>query len=113
MTTITVEAMKAIHEEAKIAAYNAANNDFQTHLNGVDRPMCGFAWVNVSEKASTKLGKTLVSLGFRKSYDKGLDLWNPSGLPVQNVDVKELGAIAYADVLRKYGIKANARNRLD
>ena len=39
---------------------------------------------------------------------------NPSGLPVQNVDVKEAGAAAYAKVLcDELGIKAYPESKLD
>ena len=44
---------------------------------------------------------------------KGFDLWNPCGLHVQNIDIKEAGAEAYAKVLRNYGFDAYMGSRLD
>ena len=60
------------------------------------------------------MGRALKTIGFRKAYNGGLELWNPSGLLVQNVDVKEAGAEAYAEVLRKeLGVTAYAGSRWD
>jgi hypothetical protein len=52
-------------------------------------------------------------VGFRKSYNGGLDLWNPGGSFTQSMDIKEAGAEAYAEVLRQSGIKAYACSRAD
>mgnify|MGYP003352501738 CR=1 FL=1 len=80
-----------------------------------DRDACGFAWVNVwGVRNNSRLGKTLQSYGFRKSYDGSLQLWNPSGAATQSVSILEAGAEAYAKVLtEKLGIKAYAGSRLD
>jgi len=51
--------------------------------------------------------------GIRKSYTGSFQLWNPSGLPVQNVDTLEAGADAAAKVFQKYGFTAYAGSRLD
>lgn len=102
-----------IHNEALVAAKKAFTEAF-ARIGNQDRFPCGFAWVNVrGVKLSTKLGKEFAALGFRKSYDGGIDIWNPSGSYVQNVDVKYSAAAAYANVLSKYGIDAFARERLD
>jgi len=74
---------------------------------------CGFAWVVVHEKASTKLGRALKQLGFRKEYGGGLSLWNPGGSFTQSMDIKEAGAEAYASVLRQHGINAYMSSRAD
>jgi hypothetical protein len=101
-----------IHKEATEAAKKAA--DEMLARFGGDRLMCGFAWVNVTGvKLSTKLGKEFAKCGFTKSYHGGIDLWNPSGSPVQNIDIKEAGAGAYAEVLRKHGFSAYPMSRLD
>jgi len=87
---------------------------------GGDRYACGFAWVTVYPvyKGNTKAGreerKVLEAMGFRKDWTgKAYEYWNPSKWGGQNVDVKEAGARAAADVLRKYGFKAYAGSRLD
>ena len=68
---------------------------------------CGFAWVTVypEHKGNTRLGKqersVLTAMGFRKDWTgKAYELWNPTGYAGQSMDVKEVGAQAYADVLR-------------
>lgn len=99
--------------EARAAAAQATREFLAK--NG-DRDMCGFAWVTVYEKGSTKVGKALLAQGFRKGYGKGagLDLWNPSGHPTQSITAKEEGAIAAAKVLsERLGVKAYAGSRLD
>jgi len=104
---------KEIHQEALEAAKVSFTEAF-ARMGNKDNYPCGFAWVNVSGvKLSTKLGKEFAEIGFRKSYGGGIDLWNPSGSYVQNMDVKYAGAVAYAAVLRKYGISAYAQERLD
>lgn len=112
-TTISLEAIEEIHFEATQAAEQAAARFFQEKLGGRDQMACGFAWVTVFEKASTKLGRRLKEVGFRKAYDGGLQLWNPSKFGCQNVDTLEEGARAYAEVLKRYGIQAYAESRLD
>ena len=79
-----------------------------------DTDCCGFAWVTVYEKGSTKLGRALLKCGFRKEYGGGLTMWNPSGLSVQSMNVKEEGAQAFAKFIREHlGVKAYANSRMD
>lgn len=82
---------------------------------GGDRYACGFAWVEVFvERTNSKEAKELIAAGFKKDYKpKCLSMWNPGGLPVQNIDIKEAGAYAMAEVLREVGLKAYAGSRLD
>ena len=112
-SNISAEAVEEIHFEATVAAEQAAARFFQEKLGGRDQYACGFAWVTVFEKGSTKLGRALKAVGFRKAYGGGLQLWNPSHFGCQNVDTLEAGAEAYAQVLKKYGITAYAGSRLD
>lgn len=87
---------------------------------GGDRYACGFAWVTIypEHKGNTTAGraerKIIEAMGFRKDYTgKAYEYWNPSKWGGQNVDVKEAGARAAANVLRKYGFEAYAGSRLD
>lgn len=100
-----------IHNTARQAAEQAAQDYIAKH--GEDW-YCGFAWVTVNEKGSTKLGRALKRVGFRPAYGGGLQLWNPSGHGTQSMSVKEAGAEAYARVLRYFGIeKVYAGSRPD
>jgi len=90
------------------------------HYQGQDRGLCGFAWVNIypKYKGNTKEGRaerdTLRALGFELNWTgKVFEFWNPSSLPVQNVDAKEAGARAGADYLRGLGFNAIPGSRLD
>ena len=81
---------------------------------------CGFAWVTVypKHKGNTRAGKqeraVLESMGFRKDWTgKAYELWNPTGYRGQSMDVKEVGASAYAEVLRQQGFTAYAGSRAD
>ena len=100
--------LQILHTIASSAAKNATEA-YQTN-HGEDY-YCGFAWVKVSEKASTKLGRALKSIGFTKAYGGGLQLWNPSGTMSQSMHLKEIGAQAYAQVLQHAGINASVGSR--
>lgn len=110
----------AIRNEMLTAARDAAEKFFQDKLGGQDQYACGFAWVTVypEHKGNTKQGRAerqvLEAMGFRKDWTgKAYEFWNPSKHGAQNVDTKEAGAIAAANVLKKYGYKAYAGSRLD
>jgi hypothetical protein len=110
----TQDQVDAIVREAKQAAYEAADTYFRTRMNGVDQYACGFAWVNIwGVKGNTKLGKMLKAAGVRQDYTRAFQIWNPSGLGVQNVDTKEVGADAAAEVFKRYGFNATSGSRLD
>jgi hypothetical protein len=107
-----------IRDEMLTAARDAANRKY-AEIGG-DRWACGFAWVTVypRHKGNTKLGRaertTLRELGFELDWTgKSFQLWNPSKHPCQNIDTKEAGARAAADVLTRYGFTAYAGSRLD
>jgi hypothetical protein len=100
-------------EEASLEARKAAKAFFDKHG---DNDACGFAWVNVyGVRSNSRLGKTLQSYGFSKSYTGGLQLWNPAKAGTQSISILEAGADAYARVLReKLGLeKVYAGSRLD
>ena len=112
--TATLDQIPAIVEEAKQAAHAAAKEYFETVLGGQDRWACGFASVKVyNVRSNSKIGKALINAGFRKSYDRSLELWNPSKFPCQNVDTLEQGAAAAAKVLKEYGFEVYSWSRLD
>ena len=115
MTAITTqEQVNQIVKEAQDAAYQAAMKFFYDALGGKDQYACGFAWTNIyGVKGNTKLGKMLKQAGVKQDYTKAFSIWNPSGMPVQNVDTLAAGAEAAADVFRKYGFEAYAGSRLD
>jgi len=97
--------------EAQQAAAQAAQDYIRQH--GEDW-YCGFAWVTVYEKGSTKLGRALLKSGFKKAYGGGLQLWNPSGHGTQSMSVKEAGAAAAARVLKeRLGVTVYAGGRAD
>jgi hypothetical protein len=113
--THTKEQVLSFVEGAKAEANRAARKFFQEQLGGRDQMACGFAWVTCYDaKGNTKFGKALAEAGFRKSYEGGMQLWNPSGLHVQNVDTLEAGARAAAEFLTQMlGVKFSAGSRLD
>ena len=108
-----------IIEEAMTAARNASQKFFDEQMGGQDAYACGFAWVNIYKfngvaiKGNTKLGRMLKKLGVDQDYTKAFQIWNPSGMYVQNIDTKEVGAQAAANVFRRYGFTAYACSRLD
>jgi hypothetical protein len=108
---LTEKQVADIHTEATEAARKAESEFVARH----GEPMyCGFAWVDVyGVRSNSKLGTAFKKVGFRKSYEKTLQLWNPGCSFTQSMDVKETGARAYAGVLRKYGIDAYIGSRAD
>jgi len=76
---------------------------------------CGFAWVDVYvDRTNSKQAKELIAAGFKKDYKpKCLSVWNPGGSGTQSMDIKEAGAHAFAEVLRKAGLRAYAGSRAD
>lgn len=110
----------AVKLEMLAAAENAATTFFRERLGGVDAYACGFAWVTVKpqHKGNTKLGreerKVFTALGLRKDYSgKYYEIYNPGNYHGQNIDTKEAGAHAAAEVLRRHGFNAFAESRLD
>ena len=110
-----------IHTEATQSAKNAVSaflTDWTNKTGGNEygEPMyCGFAWVDVAvTRTNSREAKALESIGFRKSYrPKTMTLWDPAKHNGQSMDCKEVGAQAYAEVLRKYGYKAYMGSRAD
>lgn len=102
-----------IIQAGKQLAEQASQQEFQKW--GGDRGCCGFAWVEVFvDRTNSKQAKELIKAGFRKDYKpKCLSMWNPGGSPVQNIDIKEAGAYAYANYLQALGLRAYAGSRLD
>ena len=112
--------VQMIHAEATSAARAAVSkflDDWNSKTGGNEygEPMyCGFAWVDVKVRSNSKLGKALQSVGFRKSWQGGvLQLWDPAQHRGQSMDCKEIGAQAYADTFRNYGIEMYMGSRAD
>jgi len=116
--TITAQAEQACRKAQQEFLDNWVNT---TGGNQYGEPMyCGFAWVTVypEHKGNTRAGKAerkiLEAMGFRKDWTgKAYELWNPTGYAGQSMDVKEVGAQAYAEVLRGAGFKAYMGSRAD
>ncbi len=111
---LNAEELKVIINKAKTAANKASMEYLDVNLKGEDNYPCGFAWVNIyGVKGNTKQGKAFKAAGIEKDYSGAYSIWNPGNVNVQNVDVKEAGAQAAADVFTSYGFKAYAGSRLD
>lgn len=97
-------------------AFTAAGGATAQHL--IENPNtwypCGFAWVNI-KPARGKLVEYLKEkgLGYVDSYYGGFTVYNPSQNSTQWMDAKEIGARAFADVLRKHGVKVTVGTRID
>jgi hypothetical protein len=105
ITAQQISAGKALAEQAGMAMYQKVG----------ERDACGFGWVDVYvDRTNSAQAKELIKAGFRKDYKpRCLSMWNPGDLPVQNVDIKEAGAVAMATYLRALGLTAYAGSRLD
>ena len=111
--TITPEMVSNINTEAKMAAKTAvANflNDWNTKTGGNEygEPMyCGFAWVNIEVNGATKLGRLMKKMGIDKRVG------NPGGYRGQSMDIREVGAEKFVEVMRANNLKAYAYSRAD
>ena len=95
-------------------ALNAAKAAESAYMEAHGEPMyCGFAWVDISSARIPFVGWCKKNNVGRKHWQKGWCIWNPAGTPTQSMDVKEAGAFAFAEVLRKHGISAYAGSRAD
>lgn len=111
--------IEAIRIEMLTEAANAANELYAKY--GTDNiGACGFAWVTIVplHKGNTREGKAerrvLKEMGFSKDWTgKSYQFWDPARYGGQNIDIKEAGAVAAANVLKRYGFKAYAGSRLD
>jgi len=111
MTKIGKQMIKEVIQEALDEAEKAANAYAQQNPHWYP---CGFAWVNI-KPGTSPVAKTLKEMGLaRKSYEGGVDVWNPSKLTTQQMDTKMAGAMAFAKVLQeRLGVNAVARERMD
>ena len=110
----TVEQIRNLVEEAKAAAYTAADEHENKYYPEGGWGACGFAWVNIwGIKGNTKLGRAMKAAGIEKDYTRAYSIWNPSKYPTQNVSTLEAGAQAAAAVFKRYGFTAYAGSRLD
>ena len=113
---MTITELKAIRVEAQNAATARSMEEYTKHGDGW---ACGFAWVNIYEhngkkiKGNTKLGRLLKAAGVRQDWTRAFQVWAGEWYNGQSIDIKEAGAQAYADVLRKYGFTAYEGSRLD
>ena len=106
------DCLHSIISESKRLAGDAARQE-QCRLGG-DWSECGFAWVEIRGiKGNTRLGRLLKRVGVKQGWNRAFHIWNPSGLPVQSVSIKEAGAAACAKYLRSKGFTAYACYRLD
>jgi len=101
-----------VGREAELAANSAQSKFLAEHG---EQAYCGFAWVDVSvERTNSREAKALEKMGFKKSWEpKTMQLWSPGNYHGQSMDVKEVGARAYAEVLTSYGFKAYSNSRAD
>jgi len=103
---------KAIVDEAFAAAKEATNDYLAKHG---DRDACGFAWVTI-RPARGKLVSYLKSIGAGdKAYGGGFQIWNPSKSYTQAITAKEVGADAFANVIKKHlpDIQIYSGSRMD
>ena len=112
MATDKYKSEKIIFEEAQRAAVAATAKWLSEHP-GEWFP-CGFASVKI-KPARGKFVSFLKEekIGHVDTDYGGYIIYNPSRNPTQSMYAKQAGAQAFADVLRRIGIKAYAQAQID
>ena len=106
--------VKTAVAHAYAAAAVAADDYYTKVFNRQDTGACGFASVKTYVKGNTAIARALKKHGFSRSYPAGYELYNPSGMRVQSVDVLYAGAVRAAELLsEQLGVKFYAVSRLD
>ena len=116
MTTATAPAVDLVQAEQVIKAglVNARKAAAEFLAKHGDRDACGFGWTDVYHvRSNSKLGKLLISLGFKKSYSGTLQYWDPSQSYTQSITAKEVAAQVLADALTQLGLTAYVGSRMD
>lgn len=118
--TITVAELAELAHKAGLKAGNEAipqpmvivDSTTKEVIDVVDDGLCGFAWINIkpARGAFVTYLKTY-KWGDVNSYSGGYDIWVSQFN--QSVTRKYAYALAFAEVLNRYGIKAYADSRLD
>lgn len=114
MATVNKDQFQIIVDEAFQAAHDASNKYIAEHG---EPAYCGFAWVTI-KPGTSGFAKFLKAKDYaRNGFYGGVEVWNPGKSFTQSMDVKEAGAVAFADVLRKYslflGVKIFVGSRAD
>lgn len=100
-----------IHQEALNYAIHVEKEFMKEHG---EPAYCGFAWVKFKIDGRSNFAKQLLKNGIvKKAWDYGYDAWNPTGNPTQSMDIKEVGAEAYAAIWRSYGVNVYMGSRAD
>lgn len=106
------KAMELIYREAHSEAMVAA----QRHIDANPTVWfpCGFAWVNIKPARGPFVNFLKeMKVGRTDDYYGGYTIWNPSDNSTQWMDAKEVGARAFAAVLKRYGINCTVDTRMD
>ena len=103
---------KAHYEAAKAMDYalhkwRESNPDQDLYGGYHEPPYCGFAWVNIEVNGATKLGRMMKKMGIDKRVG------NPGGYRGQSMDIREVGAEKFVEVMRANNFKAFAYSRAD
>lgn len=101
---------QSIYTQA-IDAAKAAEADF---LEKHGEPLyCGYAWVDFSSARTPFVNWCKKNDVGSKHWNKGWVIWNPAGNHTQSLDIKEVGASAFAEVLNRNGIVCSEGSRAD
>lgn len=101
---------QSIYNQALDAAKAAEQEYFAKH----GEPMyCGFAWVEFPSARTPFVGWCKKNNVGSKHWNKGWQIWNPSGGFTQSMDIKEAGAYAFSQVMNANGVECVANSRAD
>lgn len=95
-------------------ALNAAKAAEQAYFEKYGEPAyCGFAWVLFPSARTPFVTWCKKNNVGSKHWQKGWNIWNPTGNCTQSMDIKEIGAQAFAEVMNAHGIQCHMGSRAD
>lgn len=95
-------------------ALKAANVAIKAYQDEHGDPIyCGFAWVAIHPARGAFVNWLKKNDIGSPGYPKGYQIWSPGEYNGQSMDIKEVGAEAFAKVLRENGINAHMSSRAD
>ena len=114
---VVPEGVRVLEEAGRKFGFNFKWDEFpwscEYYAKHGESMYCGFAWVYFPSARTQFVNWCKKNDVGSKHWQKGWQIWNPTGTGTQSMDIKEAGSHAFAEVLKSYGIECRAQSRAD